>query len=242
LTRLFAEHAEHDFSGFRPGCVVTVRITPGADLRLPTGRLVAGEPWAGFGGEAEKYAFVQQVPPGFYPVQLIMADFYDPENPQGNTNFSVVAAARLTVRDTPVAVWRMALQPGQDDAVLAEDEFFGYPVDGGTGSFGSPEIFNTLSEKDEPEEIFDHFTDIIESHDMGVYVDEVTGNNLVMFPSGDGDGRYGTWVGYTADDEVASFVTDFMTLTYHADEDECRYCAAGPRGPQPAPSPGRGDA
>jgi hypothetical protein len=230
---LFAAHAEHDFSGFRAGCVVTVRIAPGAELRLPTGRLVAGEPWTSFGGEAGKYAFVQQVPPGAYPVELIMADFYDPGNPQGNTHFSVVAAARLVVRDAPVAVWRMALQPGQDDAVLAEDEFFGYPVDGGTGSFGSPEIFNALAEFDEPEELFDSVIDIIDSEGIGLYADEETGNNLVMFRSGDGDGRYGTWVGYTAGDEVACFITDFMTLTYHADEDgdECRYCAAGPKGP-----------
>jgi hypothetical protein len=78
------------------------------------------------------------VPPGTYPVELIMADFHDPGNPQGNTHFSEVAAARLRVRDEPIAAWQMALQPSQDDAELDDDEYFGYPVDGGTGSLASP--------------------------------------------------------------------------------------------------------
>jgi hypothetical protein len=45
------------------------------------------------------------------------------------------------------------------------------------------------------------------------YEDDATGTNLVMFASGGGDGRYPSWVGYTAGGGVACFLTDFGTLT-----------------------------
>jgi hypothetical protein len=227
---VFAPDARHDFSSFRPGCVVTVRIAAGADLRLPTGRLVASEPGAGHD------AFVQRVPPGTYPVELIVADYHDPEDPD-DLVFLEVAAARLRVRDEPVASWRMAVQPGQDVAELEDDEYFGYPVDGGRGSFGSPELYEATEDLTE----WDVFwPEIDQVDDVGGYVDEETGANLVIFRSGDGDGHYATWAGYTAAGEVACFVTDFLTLTGHADEDECEYCRASPRGPKPAVAPASG--
>jgi Protein of unknown function (DUF4241) len=104
--------------------------------------VVAAEPWAYSREEAEERVFVQRAEPGTYPVQLIRADYYDPGNPRGNAHFSLVAAARLVIRDEPTARWRLALRDGQDDRRLAADEFYGYPVDGGTGSFASPELFD----------------------------------------------------------------------------------------------------
>jgi hypothetical protein len=214
--------------------VVTVRIAAGADLLLPTGRLVAGEPGA------RNDAFVQRVPPGTYPVELIMADYHGPENP--DDLLPEVAAARLRVRDEPVASWRMALLAAQDDTELEDDEFFGYPVDGGRGSFGSPELYEATNDDLTPWDVF--WPEIDQVDDVGVYVDEETGANLVTFLSGGGDGHYVTWIGYTAAGEVACFVTDFGTLTGHTDEDECEYCGSSPRGSSPrgpklaAPAPG----
>jgi hypothetical protein len=234
FNRLFAAGAQHDFSHFRRGCVVTVRIAEGADLRLPSGLVIAGEPWGNFPAPASDYAFVQRVEPGEYPVELIVADFHDPGNPQGNTHFSQVAAARLVVRDEPVAVWRMGLQAGQDDADLAEDEIYGYPVDGGMGSFASPELMDALREDEDAFELLAEASEN-DADSVGVHVDERTGNNIVMFRSGDGDGRYGTWVGYTAAGEVACFVTDFNTLTASDDEGyEDDECWSGTPGPQDA--------
>jgi len=244
FNHLFAANARHDFGGFRAGCVVTVRVREGRDLLLPTGRLVACEPGALTGYDAGDYAFVQRVPPGTYPVELVMADFHDPGNPQGNTRFSQVAAARVRVRENPVASWRPALQSGQDEELLKGDEVFGYPVDGGVGSFSSPEAIGALSDvyERDPDEWFAVLTEIVEDDDVVSYVGDETGANVVMFRSGGGDGHYGTWVGYTAEGEVACFVTDFHTLSAHADEDECEYCAAGfsrasaPPGSGPAPA------
>jgi hypothetical protein len=222
FNRLLAADARLDFGFFRAGCVVTVRIlASGTQLRLPTGRLVAGEPWAGFGGEAGAYAFVQEVAPGTYPVELVLADFHDPGNPQGNFEFSGVAAARLVIREEPVVRWRMALQPGNDEASLGPHEFFGYPVDGGIGAFGSPEVFDRLDETDSSgEDLFDLSMKLFKGDEVVEYVDQATGHNLVMFASGDGDGHYATWVGYTGDGEIACFLTDFLTLTAQDEQDE----------------------
>ncbi|HEY3868975.1 MAG TPA: DUF4241 domain-containing protein [Actinocrinis sp.] len=240
FNRLFAVGARHDFSHFRAGCTVTVRIAEGADLRLPSGRLIAHEPWAIWPAPASDYAFVQQVAPGSYPVELVMADFHDPGNPQGNTAFSEVAAARLVVRDEPVAVWRMALQPGKDDADLAEDEFYGYPVDGGMGAFCSPEFMDAARDNDDFEGLSDASMDVVDSDDVSDYLQENSGTNTVMFRSGGGDGHYGTWVGYTAAGEIACFVTDFRTLTAHdeddGDEDEIRPAAPDPQDAKAAAS------
>jgi len=231
--RLFAAGARHDFRHFRTGCVVTVRIKPVATLHLPSGRLVACEPWTSFDDQAGSYAFTQRVEPGDYWVELIIADFYDPGNPQGNTRFSEVAAARLVVRREPVAAWRMALRPGENDADLPQDGFFGYPVDGGMGSFASPEFLDAISTPEQSEELSEVVMDVIDADDVGLFSDEATGYNIVMFRSGGGDGHYGTWVGYTAGGEVACFATDFMTLTASADVEEGEPGPQSPVDPQP---------
>jgi hypothetical protein len=237
FNRLFAEGSTRLFERFREGCVVTVRVAAGADLYLPSGRLVAAEPWTGFGDGAGEYAFTERVTPGSYLVQLIMADFHDPGNPQHNTRFSEVAAARLLVRDEPVATWRLGLRPGEDDARLADDEFYGYPVDGGTGSFGSVEVFDALAGHGSSVDLLDVALDLDDADDVGVFADEATGLNLVIFRSGGGDGHYPTWVGYTAEGEVACFVTDFGILTHDDDTAESALsCPPAPvyrmRGPE----------
>jgi hypothetical protein len=210
--RLFVDGREHDLGHFRDGRTVTIRIVPGDRLRLPTGRLVAAEPPGNFPDGAGDYAFTQTVPPGDYPVEIVMADFADPGNPQGNTAFRAVAAARVVVRAEPVRTWRLALLAGQDDADLAEDEYYGYPVDGATGSFGSPEVFDALADSEEARD--DLITDVSFGRDEAcvTYTDETTGDNLVVFSSGNADGRYATWVGHTGDGRVACFLTDFQLL------------------------------
>ncbi|GAA0551297.1 uncharacterized protein DUF4241 [Saccharopolyspora erythraea NRRL 2338] len=210
--RLFAEGSKHDCGRLRERRVATVRVVAGAALRLPTGRVLACEPWTGFPDGAHRDAFIQRVQPGVYPVELVVATFSDPVDPRGDTTFDEVAAARLLIRPEPVAAWRLALREGQDDAELADGELYGYPVDGATGSFGSPEVFDGLKNAEDPDIVMDIVTGLEAPDKVAVYTDELTGDNLVIFSSG-GDGYYGTWIGYTAGGEVACFVTDFLTLT-----------------------------
>lgn len=218
--RLFVAGREHDMSHLRPDWSATVRIARRAELALPSGRLVACEPWYFLSEDTRENAFVQQVAPGRYPVELVVADFADPDNPGGDPKFSEVAAARVVIRPEPVVRWGMALRAGQDEATLGENGFYGYPVDGGMGSFGSVELVAALDAAGDDELMRDEVLDFWDPDEIGEYTDEASGLNLVFFQSGGGDGFYPTWVGYTANEEVACFLTDFGTLTPDGDDEQ----------------------
>ncbi|MFC3997549.1 DUF4241 domain-containing protein [Nocardiopsis sediminis] len=205
---LFTDGRAYDLRHIREGLAATIRVVTGADLHLPSGRVVACEPATAFPKGAQRHAFIQRAEPGSYPVELAVADYHR-SGPRGSS-LPYVAAARIVVRDEPVAAWRLALLEGQDDTALAEDEFYGYPVDGGMGALGSPEAF------DSPDAVEDLMweADSLEDFDTaGVYTNAVTGHNVVFFHTGEGDGHYPTWVGYTAGGAVAGFASCFMTLS-----------------------------
>lgn len=161
-------------------------VVPAARLVLPSGRLIAAEPGTGFpAGEAAQWAFAETVEPGEYPVEVVMRD-------------DEVIAARVITRPEPVVDWRPAQRNG---------ESYVYPVDGAAGSLGSPEVFEALTD---PEAVEDLIADLSFDSDepYATYTDPDSGANLVAFPLG-GDGRYLSWIGYTAAGDVACFLTDF---------------------------------
>ena len=168
-------------------------ITPAARLRLPSGRLVAAEPPGLFpAGEVARWAFAETVPPGEYPVEILTED-------------DVVVGARVVARPEPVSDWRPAQRGGHD---------YVYPVDGATGGFGSVEVFEALTDEEAREDLIaDLSFDRLGPYSM--YTDEETDANLVAFHLGS-DGRYLSWVGYTAGGEVARFFTDFGGLEYRS--------------------------
>ncbi|WP_190813492.1 DUF4241 domain-containing protein [Saccharopolyspora pogona] len=213
--RLFAAGTRHTLSR---GDVATVRLRQDTSLWLPSGRVVAGEP---FGFDDSDGGFVQQVPPGQYPLVLVIAMFakrsYLPAH-------EMIAAARLVIRDEPVVSWEMAVCEGQDVSELGDDEFFGYPVDGGTGGFVDAANIAPLRE-DHDDGYYDRLMtarNVTESDDTapGTLTDDEGRPLLVAFSSGDGDGDYPTWVGRTADGEVACYLTDFFVLTDDEDGED----------------------
>ncbi|WP_229068753.1 DUF4241 domain-containing protein [Actinoplanes sp. DH11] len=178
-----------DWDRFLAGAVVT----PAARLILPSGRLIAAEPGTGFpAGEAARWAFSETVAPGAYPVEILHRD-------------GLMIAARVVVHPQAVAGWRPAQRNGEP---------YVYPVDGGAGSFGSPEVFEALTDDEAREDLIaDLSFDSDEAY--GVYTDPASGANLVAFRLG-ADGRYLTWAGCTADNDVACFLTDFGDLEHRA--------------------------
>lgn len=219
---------------------LVVRVLTGVPLSLPSGRVIAMEPLGCGAGDPAEMAFTQQVRPGTYSVVLVTADVIGTD---GGHQDSRVAAARLEIRDEPVATWELALQPGQDTDQLDDDELFGYPVDGGTGCFVDAQTFQAAGEEED-------FTGrVAESmwgrlqHPAGSVPDcaPVTmsvGDNehaLVMFNTGWGDGNYPTWIGRAADGAIACFLTDFQVLADEDDDQEavCDAQAMGNRIPAP---------
>lgn len=166
-------------------------IAADARLRLPSGRLVAAEPPGLFpAGEVARWAFPQTVAPGEYAVEVLAEE-------------AAVLGARVVVRPEPVSEWLPAQRGGED---------YVYPVDGATGAFGSVEVFEALTDDEAREDLI---ADLSFDGDepYSVYHHEATGTNLVAI-SLDADGRYRSWVGYTADAEVACFLTDFGDLEH----------------------------
>jgi hypothetical protein len=136
-----------------------------------------------------------------------------------------VAAARLEIRDEPVATWELALLPGEDTEDLDDGELFGYPVDGGTGCFVDAQTFQAAGEEEDfavqvAASIWHRPQAPVGSVPQRAPITMSVGNDehaVVVFDTGWGDGNYSTWIGRTADGDVACFLTDFQVL---ADEDD----------------------
>ncbi|MFI1409849.1 DUF4241 domain-containing protein [Streptomyces sp. NPDC020707] len=201
---------------------LVVRTLPGVPLSLPSGRVIAMEPLGCGVGDPAEMSFTQQVRPGTYPVVLVTVHLIDAADGHQDT---CVAAARLEIRDEPVATWELALQSGQDTDQLDDGELFGYPVDGGTGCFVDAQTFQAAGEEED-------FTSQVAESMWGkpqppagsvpdcTPVTISVGNNkhaLVMFSTGRGDGNYPTWIGRNANGAITCFLTDFQILT---DEDD----------------------
>jgi hypothetical protein len=207
--RLFAPGTRHALPG---AGTVTIRLRTGTELSLPSGRVVAGEPFM-FGAMEDSSGFVQRVPPGRYPLVLVLGVFgEDPDDPDAH---ATIAAARLVIRDEPVVSWEMAVHEGQDPDRLGDDEFFGYPVDGGTGGFVDAQNIAALcADHDDYLDRLMIALDVREEDYVApaVLTNEASDPVVVAFSSGGGDGVYPTWVGRTAGGEVACLLTDFFLL------------------------------
>ncbi|NJQ04118.1 DUF4241 domain-containing protein [Streptomyces lonarensis] len=213
---------------FEDGTTLRVRELPGVPLSLPSGRLIAMEPFSAGMGDAEELAFTDTVAPGTYPVVLSLVDVYEPDG--SFTGDSRVAAARLVVSEEPVERWELALSAGQDLGDLEDDEFYGYPVDGGTGSFMDVETFHSIGDQDFGDRVLSAMFPGADEEPAGeppepaddpvtlpVGEDE---HAVVAFSTGWGDGAYATWTGRAADGSIACFLTDFSTMDEDSDEDE----------------------
>lgn len=214
--RLFVPGTRHELSG---AGTVTIRLRTGTELSLPSGRVVAGEPFM-FGAMEDSSGFVQRVPPGRYPLVLILGVFG--EDPDGPDAYATIAAARLVIRDEPVVSWELAVYEGQDPAGLGDDEFFGYPVDGGTGGFvDAQNIASLCADHDDYLDRLMIALNVREEDYVApaVLTDEASEPVVVAFSSGGGDGFYPTWVGRTSGGDVACLLTDFFLLPDEEDDE-----------------------
>ncbi|MET1232489.1 MAG: DUF4241 domain-containing protein [Candidatus Limnocylindrales bacterium] len=184
----------------------SLSTVPAGDLVLPTGRIVAADVFF-FTTEP----FTRRLPAGRHPV-LLLSSARDPDL------VGDVAAAMIRVAPGDPVSWELAVVPGQEVTTLQPDEFFGYPVDSGTGAFASAEAVERLATGDGGEAYAHLVSDGLYPSD-GVYnmsvditVDPASGTNVIGFPSGFGDGGYPSWFGLDADGEPLVLLTDFGIL------------------------------
>jgi hypothetical protein len=185
---------------------IALRHYPLGELMLPTGKVVACDPFV----FPETPPFTLDLPPGSYPVIACVADF------TSNGDHRVAYAILRLSTQEPVR-WEMATRPEQDMSTLEEGYIFGYPVDAGTGCFMDAEAATALEKKlttggDYAETLIDEFYGDEDIARLNLVLDPETGVNSIFFPSGWGDGFYASYWGYAADNTIACLVTDFGVL------------------------------
>ncbi|WP_434452376.1 DUF4241 domain-containing protein [Lentzea sp. E54] len=189
-----------------------VAVQQVGDLALPSGRLVAADPFVLWPEDAE--AFTTEVAPGAYPVSVSLVSWVDgdgfPDLRQGYR----VAAAKVTVRDEPAYSWTPAVLPGQR---VPMHEEFGYEVKSSTGAFfdlTAAEALDRLASDDEVGncDLIDALDKVGGGRGPANVADFQSGLNVVAFSTGWGDGVYPTWVGRNTAGDPVAFVTDFQVI------------------------------
>lgn len=176
-------------------------------VTLPSGQVVGCDPLIAPDTAAP---FTVTVEPGRYRLSAWVAAVQQSgSEPQDRT-----AALQLVIRDQPTVRWELALTDGQEPVELGADGFFGYPVDAGVGTLADAVAVRALArwEFDQVDEVFIPAQVPPAPAAVDAITDEATGANVVIVSSGWGDGIYPTFIGYAADGEVTSYVTDFLVI------------------------------
>lgn len=210
LNRLTTEGARHhdDTYDYR------LTMVPVGEVTLPTGRIVACDPWAaGRGCEP----FTTAVPPGRYPLRAWVTVVHSggprcSTAPWGGVEKDRrTAALQLVIRDEPAVRWEAA--PG-GAAEIDEDGFRVYPSDSGIGTLADECAVRALSHwsYEQLEDVYDNGHSPPAPAAAVAVTDPASGANVVAVTTGWGDGDYATFVGRSADGAVTSFVTDFRVV------------------------------
>jgi Protein of unknown function (DUF4241) len=217
---------------FRPGTryrlpdpdrtVAVVEVLNAGLLHLPTGRVVACDPFWGSAVQDQVAPFTVTVPPGRYPVSVSAARTDSP-HPDDPNPLLLGTAAKLTIREEPVVAWEPALPSGQDPQELAPDEIYFLGVDSGIASFFDAAAVAAVAVLEDQAVDLDRgelrpehkrfLAELRRKAWANLVVDQVADLNVVMFDCGIGDGGYATWIGRTAAGAPACFIVDLLLLS-----------------------------
>jgi hypothetical protein len=173
------------------------------DLRLPTGELVACDPFV----NPDAVPFNVRLPQGTFPVVLSIEE-------NGADQRVAFACIRFS-SETPVT-WEMMLVGDQSASELKPDEISGYPVDSGTGCFMDRSAAKALDQKMGADSKFFKTMmaemDKTYRHTWSWLNMKFADANLIAFSSGLGDGVYATYAGKDSSGSITLVVTDFFVV------------------------------
>lgn len=186
-----------------------ITVTRLGDIQLPTGRIIAVDPYTVWG----LTPFDRRVTPGRYPVYLWF-DATEPTRP---------ALAELRLRACTPIYWQNAAPEGESLFGVPAGEAYGYGVDAGTGSFAAPEFFETFGMIDDGHLEGDAYYAFAQGplfqlafpDETGIPQDFIVqndGQDMAVFSSGWGDGFYASYWGFDPQGCPCTLVTDFGVL------------------------------
>jgi hypothetical protein len=201
------------------------------ELNLPTGRIIAADPFFTDGQQP----FARTVEPDKYPVFIYMAEI--------DEHHHRIAYAKIKFRPEEAKKWILAITEDlTDDELneLGEDEFYGFPVESGLAAFLDAETNEELVAKidevqaDKPESNYydevlaDEFREYSGKNEFSRalgdwndhHPDKDSDNNVIMFASGWGDGYYPAYWGLNEEGDTIELVIDFLLNDFEGDEDD----------------------
>lgn len=197
------------------------------NLKLTSGQIVCTDPLLREFGLPQNWTAI----PGDYPVYLYIG--------LDNDFSGRIAYAELNFKDEIPVNWELSLI----SETLLADEFEKkmngmFPVDAGLGSFADYETWKLYNQ--EIDSFFtnnkegNYYTDVLEKYfkenattpkssrgeDWINYTLKNSGDNIIMFGSGWGDGIYPRYIGLNKNKEVIKLIVDFIQLNDEIEEDD----------------------
>jgi hypothetical protein len=191
-----------------------VKVLELAKLTLPTGKLFAADPLTFH----KVVPFERSLKKGTYPVFVSIANIKYAAKKKGYDQ-ERLGAAMVRIKAGAVAKWVNATKKGQKLKALEDDAAFGYGVDAGTGCFADVVAAEALEYLNDVEVANDNWegyllgkiSDSLGAPAWGAsrITDPKTKANVVVFPSGWGDGVYASFWGLSKTGAPLCLVTDF---------------------------------
>ena len=179
-----------------------VRV-PTRKLELPTGRLVACDPFY----DRLPEPFTKALPPGSYEVSITHADFGD----DWRSAFAV-----LIISDALIVSWELLTVPGDQPVEGRPYRHIGYGVDSALGCFADDVAARLHEKRFKADEEYREHTLLVNQMEWDDWGELRSGGpegpNIIGFSTGGGDGRYATFAGLASDGTVAAVVTDFRII------------------------------
>ena len=127
-----------------------------------------------------------------------------------------VAFARVRFSNELPVRWELAVREGENVEKPNKNSNFGYPVESGTGCFmdiSAQSAYKMAVKKDDNywEQIEDEMAERDEKA-CGAMIWSLDEANMAVFPSGYGDGKYSSYVGYDEEGKICRLVTDFLVM------------------------------
>lgn len=201
------------------------------DVNLPTGRIIASDPFFTDGQQP----FSRTVVPDKYPVYIHVAEI--------DKLHHRIAYAKIKFRPEEATKWILALTDDLTEEELkdlGEDEFYGFPVESGLAAFLDEEtnaqFIAKMDALEESQPDANYYDEVLAeefrkysgkntfSRELGDWndhhVSEDSDNNLIMFASGWGDGYYPAYWGLNDNGDTVELVIDFLINDFEGEEDE----------------------